>query len=286
VTRTLVDSHLHSWELARHPQPWIDPESMPEIDRDFTIADAATTVIGCGVAGAVVVQALNSTQETLDLLAGASSSSSVLGVVGWVDLIGDVPAQLAELRSAPGGSALVGIRHLAHLESDPSWLLRLDVSAGIDAVVAAGLPFDVVIRAHQLPVAAQLADHHPHARLVLDHLGKPPLLAGGADLDRWTVDLAELARRDNLVAKVSGLTIEDDWKAWTPGRLAGVVEEALAAFGVDRLMFGSDWPLVNLTGGYVAWLDAYLGLTAGLSPDEQAIMDGVTARGVYGLADG
>jgi L-fuconolactonase len=258
---------------------------MPEIDRDFTIADAATTLRGCGMAGAVVVQALNSTQETLDLLAGAASSSSVLGVVGWVDLTGDVPAQLALLRSAPGGTGLVGIRHLAHLESDPSWLLRPDASAGVDAVTDAGLAFDVVIRAHQLGVATQLADRHQDARLVLDHLGKPPLLTGGADLERWTVDLAELARRDNVVAKVSGLTIEDDWKAWTPGRLARVVDAALAAFGVERLMFGSDWPLVNLTGGYVAWLDAYLGLTAGLSADEQASVDGVTARGVYGLAD-
>jgi len=257
---------------------------MPEIDRDFTIADATTTLSGCGVTEGVVVQALNSTQETLDLLAGVASSS-VRGVVGWVDLTGDVPDQLAELRSAPGGSALVGIRHLAHLEWDPSWLLRLDVSAGIDAVATAGLPFDVVIRAHQLPVAAQLADHHPDARFVLDHLGKPPLLADGADLDRWVVDLAELARRDNVVAKVSGLTIEDDWKAWTPRGLARVVEEAVAAFGVDRLMFGSDWPLVNLTGGYAAWRDAYLELTAGLSPDEQAIMDNMTAREVYGLAD-
>jgi len=286
MTRALVDSHLHSWERARNPQPWIDPATMPELDRDFTIADAATTLGGCGMAGAVVVQALNSTQETLDLLAGAATSSAVRGVVGWVDLTGDVPAQVAALRSARGGSGLVGIRHLAHLERDPSWLLRLDVSAGIDAVADAGLPFDVVIRAHQLGVATQLADRHPDTRLVLDHLGKPPLLAGGADLDRWTVDLAQLARRDNVVAKVSGLTIEDDWKAWTPGRLARVVEEALAAFGADRLMFGSDWPLVNLTGGYVAWRDAYLELTAGLSPDEQAIMDGVTAREVYGLADG
>jgi L-fuconolactonase len=237
------------------------------------------------MAGAVVVQALNSTQETVDLLAGAAPSSSVRGVVGWVDLTGDVPAQLAALRSAPGGSALVGIRHLAHLESDPSWLLRLDVSAGIEAVADAGLPFDVVIRAHQLGVATRLADRHPDARFVLDHLGKPPLLAGGADLDRWTADLAQLAHRDNVVAKVSGLTIEDDWKAWTTRGLTRIVEEALAAFGVDRLMFGSDWPLVNLTGGYAAWRDAYLELTAGLSADEQAIMDGVTARDVYGFAD-
>jgi L-fuconolactonase len=286
MTRTLLDSHLHSWEQARNPQPWIDPESMPEIDRDFTFADAATTLSDLGIAGAVAVQASNSTQETLDLLAGAAASSSVLGVVGWVDLTGDVPAQLALLRSARGGTGLVGIRHLAHLEPDPSWLLRPDVSAGVDAVAEAGLAFDVVIRAHQLGVATQLADRHQDARLVLDHLGKPPLQEGGADLDRWAVDLAELALRGNVAAKVSGLTIEDDWKAWTPRRLARVVEEALAAFGADRLMFGSDWPLVNLTGGYAAWRDAYLELTAGLGPDEQASVDGGTARGVYGVADG
>lgn len=285
MTRTLLDGHLHTWERARHPQPWIDPETMPEIDRDFTIADAAAALRNNGTDRAVVVQSLNTTQETLDLLAGAAASSAAAGVVGWVDLTADVPAQLAVLSAAPGGAGLVGIRHLAHLESDPTWLLRPDVSVGIDAVADAGLPMDVVVRAHQLPMAAQLADRHPRAHLVLDHLGKPPLQTGGADLDRWAVDLGELARRRNVVAKVSGLTLEDDWKAWTPRGLARVVEVALATFGVDRLMFGSDWPLVELTGGYTRWRDAYLELTAGLSPGEQASLDSGTAHRVYGVPD-
>ena len=281
MTRALFDSHLHSWERARNPQPWIDPATMPDIDRDFTLGDAAATLAGCGVAGAVVVQAVNSAQETLDLMTAATAP--VGGVVGWVDLTGDVRGQIAVLRSAEGGSSLVGVRHLAHLEEDSMWLVRPDVSAGIGAVGDAGLPVDVVVRAHQLQVVARLADDHPGVRLVLDHLGKPPLLAGGAELDRWADDLADLARRANVVAKISGLTIEDDWNAWSVDRLARVVDLALAAFGPDRLMFGSDWPLVNLTGGYAAWCDAYLELTCGLSPGEQAAVDQAVARDVYGV---
>lgn len=284
MTRILLDGHLHSWERARHPQPWIDPASMAEIDRDFTLADAGATLREQGMVGAVAVQSLNSTPETLDLLAGAADAS-VRGVVGWVDLTGDVPRQVARLRAAPGGSALVGVRHLAHLESGPSWLLRPDVSMGIAAVADAGLPYDVVIRAHQLDVAARLADGHPDARFVLDHLGKPPLRAGGPDLARWATDLAELARRENVVAKVSGLALEDDWKGWTPASLARAVDVALTALGPDRLMFGSDWPLVELTGGYGRWRAAFLALTADLSPAEQAAIDHGTARRVYGLAD-
>jgi L-fuconolactonase len=279
VTRALFDSHLHSWERARNPQPWIDPVTMGEIDRDFTLVDAAAAIAGYGVDGAVVVQTVNSTQETLDLLTAAKAP--IHGVVGWVDLMGDVPGQLALLRSAEVGPPLVGVRHLAHLEADPAWLVRPDVSEGIRAVADVGLPVDVVVRAHQLPVVARLASEHPGARFVLDHLGKPPLLAGGAELDGWADGLTEVARRENVVAKVSGLTIEDHWDAWSVDRLARVVDVALTAFGPDRLMYGSDWPLVNLTGGYSAWRDAYLELTAGLSPDEQAALDQATARGVY-----
>jgi len=285
MTRAPLDAHLHSWERATHPQPWIDPASMPELDRDFTLADAAATLSGCGIVGRVVVQSLNSTQETLDLLAGVAGTS-VTGVVGWVDLTGDVGGQIARLRAAPGGAALVGVRHLAHLEPDPSWLLRTDVAGGIDAVAAAGLPVDVVVRPDQLQVTARLAGLHPHATFVLDHLGKPPLRSGGAELASWATDLAEVARRDNVVAKVSGLTMEADWKRWTPDELAPAVEVALEAFGPDRLMFGSDWPLVDLTGGYRRWLDAYVGLTDDLGPAEQAAIDRGTAGRVYGVRHG
>lgn len=285
MTRTLIDGHLHSWERAHHPQPWVDPETMPQLDRDFPLVDAERLLAGAGMLGAVAVQTLNSAKETLDLLTGAASSSAVLGVVGWVDLTGDIPAQLDTLRSAPGGRKLVGTRHLAHLEPDPGWLLQPAVSAGVRATADAGLAVDLVIYAPQLPVATELVDRHPETRFVLDHLAKPPLRAGGTELERWAQELADFARRENVVAKVSGLTMEADWGNWTPRALSPAVETALTAFGPERLMFGSDWPLVELAGGHAAWHEAYCELTAKLSPSEQANLDRATARRVYGLPD-
>ncbi|MFD6142831.1 amidohydrolase family protein [Promicromonospora sp. NPDC060271] len=283
MTRHLVDAHLHLWELDRHPQPWIDPGSMSEIARDFTARDAAAELGAHGIADAVVVQADNSLSETEDLLAAAAAGGVVKAVVGWVDLLGDVPAQLAHLRRLPGGETLVGVRHLAHLEPDPSWLLRPDVVAGLIAVADAGLVVELVVRAHQLPVVTELVGALPAASFVLDHLGKPPLLAGGADLDRWRADLADLARHPDVVAKVSGLGLEADHLGWTAAALRPAVDHALETFGPDRLMFGSDWPLVRLTRGYTAWWEAYLQLTATLGAAEQEAIDHGTARRVYGI---
>lgn len=283
MTRHLVDSHLHLWELERHPQPWIDPASMSEIHRDFTARDAAGELGRHGIADAVVVQADNSASETEDLLAATVAEPVLRAVVGWVDLLGDVPAQLAHLRGLPGGAALAGVRHLAHLEPDPAWLLRPDVTAGLTAVAEAGLVVELVVRAHQLGVVTTLVDTLPAASFVLDHLGKPSLLAGGAELERWRTDLAGLARRSHVVAKVSGLGLEADHLGWSAAALRPAVDHALETFGPDRLMFGSDWPLVRLTRGYTAWWEAYLQLTAALGASEQEAIDHGTARRIYGI---
>jgi L-fuconolactonase len=232
-----------------------------------------------------VVQADNSLSETEDLLAAVAAGTVVKAVVGWVDLLGDVPAQLAHLRGLPGGEALAGIRHLAHLEPDPAWLVRPDVVVGLAAVAEAGLAVELVVRAHQLRVVTELVDAQPAASFVLDHLGKPPLLAGGADLQRWRTDITDLARRPNVVAKVSGLGLEDDHLGWTAASLRPAVDHALETFGPGRLMFGSDWPLVRLTRGYTAWWDTYRQLTAALAADEQEAIDHGTARRTYGIHD-
>ncbi|WP_227422119.1 amidohydrolase family protein [Pengzhenrongella sicca] len=280
MTRALLDAHLHTWHRATNPQPWIDPTTMAAIDRDFSMAQAGEVIAAHGGVGGVVVQAINSHRETIDLLAAASARDG-LAVVGWVDLTGDVAAQVDALRGAPGGDALVGIRHLVHLEPDDAWLLRADVARGLEALASAGLPFDLVVRPWQLRAAAQVARAHPGVLLVLEHLGKPPITS--PELVRWTTELQALAGHDNVVAKVSGLTLEDDWGSWTAERLRPVLDHALETFGPDRLMFGSDWPLVELTGGYGPWKDAYLSLTGDLSPAEQAALDSGTARRAYSL---
>lgn len=281
MTRRLIDSHLHVWERARNPQSWIDLATMSAIDRDFAPEEAATELTAAGVDGCVVVQCLNTFSETLDFLAAADSVGAILGVVGWVDLQTDVPAQLDSLRAAPGGQHLVGVRHVTPMESDKEWLSRPAVARGLASLVSAGLPFDVLVEPWQLPLVKTLAESMESATFVLDHLGNPPIAS--ESLLQWSADLAALAKCENVRAKVSGLITRDDWDHWTVDRLRPVVDHALETFGPGRLMFGSDWPLAELAGGYRPWKDAYLQLTDGLTLVEKASIDAGCASGVYGL---
>ncbi|MDN4613914.1 amidohydrolase family protein [Leifsonia sp. F6_8S_P_1B] len=277
---TVLDAHAHLWTRASTPQPWIDPGSMAAIDRDFGVADLGEAQQAAGIDGALLVQSSNDLRETRDLLA-LVDGAAVRGVVGWVDLEGDVAQQLEELGGGAGEvpAGLVGIRHLAHQDPDPQWLGRPAVGRGLDALGDLGLPFDLVVLPAQLPLAAEVARAHPGTRFVLDHLGKPPLASG--DLAAWRSDLAALGRLDNVVAKLSGLAIEGDWAGWTVDDLREPVEAALAAFGPSRLMFGSDWPLVRLTRGLDAWLEALRTLLGDLSGDERAAVFAGTAERTY-----
>ena len=254
---------------------------MSAIDRDFGPEVAAAELSTRQVVGCVVVQCVNVFSETLDLLAAADSFDAILGVVGWVDLQSDVPAQLDSLRSARGGQHLVGVRHVTTMEADESWLSRAEVIRGLASLASAGLPFDVVVEPWQLPLVKTLAQSMESATFVLDHLGNPPIAS--SDLARWSADIAALAACDNVRAKVSGLITKDDWEHWTVDRLRPVVEHALETFGPSRLMFGSDWPLAELAGGYGLWKNAYLELTDSLTPAEKASIDSASARAAYGL---
>lgn len=271
----IIDTHVHLWQRNRNPQPWIDPRSMAVIDRDFWVNDLEAQLDSSGIDGAVVVQAANSIAETVDLLA-VSSSERIIGVVGWVNCAGDVPRQIDLLRRTQGGGKLVGIRHLAHTDPDPAWLARRDVGAGLDALGAAHLPFDLVVAATQLPLVTEVVSAHPNVQFVLDHLAKPQLRTG--DIAQWRADLAALAERPNVRAKLSGLAIEADWTGWTPDDLAPAIDHALEAFGPSRLMFGSDWPLVDLTGGITRWLDV---ARSRIAPADADAVFGANALATY-----
>lgn len=257
----IVDAHHHLWNRARHRQDWIDPRTMAAIDADFAPSDLVPVAEAGGVTRTVVVQAVSSEAETADLLHIAAGSDLVRGVVGWLDLTAaDVCDRLGRLRAAPGGDRLVGIRHLVQSEPDPAFLDRPDIRRGIAAVAEAGLVFDLVVRQHQLPAAARLAEALPQVSFVLDHLGKPALASH--DLDDWARGLRALARQPNVSAKLSGLVTEADWAAWTPADLRPAVAQALEAFGPDRLMFGSDWPVCLLATTYQRWIDVLSDLLA------------------------
>ena len=282
AVRRVLDAHLHMWERDKHAQPWIDPHTMAAIDRDFPPEVAVAELAANGVERCVVVQGVNTAAETVDLLAVAHDTEAVHGVVGWVDLTRDVPRQLDALRGARGGRWLVGTRHVTFVEPDEQWLGRDDVGRGLSQLGRAGLTFDILVSHQQLPLATEVVGRHPTTSFVLDHLGKVPV--GSVELETWARHLVVLARLPNVTVKLSGLVTEADWLRWSPDQLRPVVEHLLATFGPERTMFGSDWPLVELAGGYGRWLEAYLELTGDLSAHELAALDRATAERAYGLA--
>lgn len=243
----VVDAHVHLWDLRRRPQPWTD--AFPPLQRSFWIDDLTELASRQGIDGFIVVQAGDTREETLELLALAATSALVDGVVGWVDLAAaDVSAQIAELRRAPGGSKLVGVRHQLQLERDPDWIAGPAVRAGLRALAQAGLCYDIVVSPEQLPTVLATVVDVPELRFVLDHAGKPPIAAG--DLERWRENLATLAACPSVAVKLSGLVTEADWTHWTQAELQPVIDHVLECFGPARTMVGSDWPVCLLAAEY------------------------------------
>ncbi|WP_241704229.1 amidohydrolase family protein [Leifsonia shinshuensis] len=274
-----IDAHVHLWNRATDPQDWIDPMTMAAIARDFGTHDLREMLRATGMDRAIVVQASNSLGESVRL--AASDPAVVAGLVCWVDLTGDVAAQLATIGEG-ARVPIVGVRHLAHIDPDPEWLLRRDVGRGLKQLEAHGSTFDFVVRDWQLGQAARVAGEHPGLRFVLDHLGGP--YAEGADRPVWEAGIHGLAAHPNTVAKLSGLSSGFRPGAWSAEAFEPVVATALEAFGPGRLLYGSDWPLAELGGGAALWREAVDALLAGLSDSEREDVLGGVAAEVYSLA--
>jgi L-fuconolactonase len=281
MTPPVIDAHHHLWDPALADYQWMTDAVTPIIRR-FGVDDLAPMLEEVGIDGTIVVQARHDIAETRELLATAAATPFIVGVVGWVDLTDPaVGATIADLRAGLGGDRLVGIRHQVHDEADPNWLVRIDVGRGLDAVEAAGLVFDLLVRPRESPAATTVVRDRPSLRFVLDHLGKPPIRDGS--LEPWATGFRGFAASSNVWCKLSGLVTEADWASWQVADLAPMVETALAAFGPDRLLFGSDWPVCLLAASYGEVVRAARQLTAGLDATEQAAVFGETARMVYGL---
>jgi len=278
----IVDAHHHFWDPATADYPWLTDE-LAAIRRAFGPADLAPLVAAAGIDATILVQTRSSLAETETFLAIAAQTPFVQGVVGWVDLTGPaVGDTIDRLRAGPGGERLVGIRHQAHDEPDPAWLARPDVRRGIRAVGDAGLVYDLLVRARELPAARDIVAALPDVRFVVDHLAKPAIRAG-AD-PAWSDAVRTFRGLPNAWWKVSGLVTEADWQTWRTDDLAPFVDQVLEVAGPDRLLFGSDWPVCLLAAGYPEVLMTARGLIAGLSIDEQAAILGRTAARVYRLA--
>ncbi|MDH6514923.1 L-fuconolactonase [Streptomyces sp. SAI-135] len=273
----VVDAHHHVWDLSVRDQDWIAADS--PLRRTFTMADLAPQAAAAGVGRTVLVQTVTVPEETPEFLALAAEHELIAGVVGWTDLTRpDVADELARLRELPGGTYLKGIRHQVQSEPDPEWLLRPDVRRGLAAVADAGLVHDLVVLPHQLPACAKAADALPDLTFVLDHLGKPPIASGS--LEPWASAVRGLAALPNTVCKLSGMVTEADPAAWTVDDLRPYADTVLDAFGPDRLLFGSDWPVCTLAATYGEVLEAAGQLTG--ADDRAQIFEGTAVR-VYGL---
>jgi L-fuconolactonase len=275
----IVDAHHHLWDLSVRDQDWITDPPMGEIRRSFLEPDYLAAAPS--VSASVLVQTIPVAEETPEFLAIAASSDVVGAVVGWTDLtspgVGDA---LAALTDGPDGSWLRGIRHGVQAEPDPEWLCRKDVWHGLAAVGAAGLAYDLLTLPHQLPAARRTVAALPQVSFVVDHCSKPAI---GSDVGEWAELMRSLAAHENVTCKLSGLVTEADWKSWDVAALRPYFEVVLDAFGADRLMFGSDWPVCLLAASFDEWLDAARELVSELSPDEQAAIFAGTARRVYAL---
>jgi L-fuconolactonase len=273
----MIDSHQHFWRFDPERDAWITGE-MRAIRRDFLPADLQPVLATNGVDGCIAVQADQSETETRFLLDLARRHSFIKGVVGWVDLRSTaLDAMLATYAADPH---LVGIRHVAQAEAD-DFLARADVIDSIGRLETVGLSYDILIFERQLPAALTLTKRLPRQRFVLDHLGKPRIRDG--ESEPWATHVRELARRPNVCCKLSGLVTEADWANWRQTDLRPYLDLAFEAFGPDRLMFGSDWPVCLLAAPYegvLAVIDDYI---AALSVAEQKAVLGGTAVRFYGL---
>lgn len=274
-----IDSHHHFWKYDPVQYEWISPE-MSVLRRDFLPANLADEIERSGIDGVVSVQARQSVEETECLIALAAEHEFIRGVVGWVPLASsEVVAELEKFASSPW---LKAVRHVVQDEPDDAFILGTEFNRGISKLRQFDLVYDILIYAKQLANSIRFVDQHPDQPFVLDHIAKPTIRAEEFH-ETWAEEIRELARRENVVCKFSGVVTEILDESWSTDLIRAYWDVALDAFGPTRLMFGSDWPVCLLRSGYHQWVTAVRELIAGLSADEQMDIMGGNACRVYDL---
>lgn len=273
-----IDSHHHFWSYDPVEYGWID-DAMKSIRRDFLPEHLRAEIAAAGVDGVVSVQARQNLTETQWLLEFARQHDFIKGVVGWVELVS--PKVASELERFAANPKLKSIRHVVQGEPDDNFILRDDFNHGICELKQFQLAYDILIFDRHLPQTIKFVDAHPDQVFVLDHIAKPRIKADA--LEPWNQNLCELAKRPNVYCKASGMVTEADFATWTEAQLQRYFDAALAAFGPQRLMFGSDWPVCLVACGYARWHQLVSSWIAKLSAPEQARILGGTAVEAYKL---
>ncbi|MEO8907203.1 MAG: amidohydrolase family protein [Microbacteriaceae bacterium] len=281
---TIVDAHQHVWDPTRARYDWLTPNLAP-INRTIGFDELRPSLRRAGVQATVLVQSADNDEDTELMLETAAANPEIVAVVAYVPL--DRPAEaarrLAELRRNP---LVVGVRNLIHDIPDPDWLLRPEVDEGLGVLEDAGVTFDLVsVLPRHLELVPVIVERHPRLKIVIDHLSKPPI--GLSDPEPWWQLIARAAEGPLVYAKVSGLYSATANSAdWTPDAIRPFFHHALDVFGPQRLMYGGDWPISLLSGGYERVWTGLSELFASLEPGERNSILGTTAAAFYRLSDG
>lgn len=276
---TRIDAHQHFWRPARGDYGWLTPQAHPAICRDFLPRDLEPLLSAARVTQTVLVQCAPTEAETDFLLEVAGRTPFVAGVVGWVPLdAADAPARIDRFARRPKA---VGLRPMLQDLAADDWILGAAVEPAIAAMTEAGLRLDALVKPRHLTPLSVFLERHSDLPVVIDHGAKPDIAVGA--LEPWAGQMRRLGRETRACCKLSGL-VSEAGADWSDLALQPFVDVLLEAFGPDRLMWGSDWPVVEEAGGYARWDGAARGMIAALSADDRAAILGRTARRFYGLS--
>lgn len=274
----IIDTHHHYWQYNPADFDWIDDE-MAAIRRDFLPADLKPTLDTAGVDGVVSVQSRQKLEETDWLLKLAAETEFMRGIVGWLPLASDgISDVLAQYATNPW---LKAVRHVVQGEPDPEFILGKNFNRGISRLKDFNLVYDILIFERQLPNTIRFVDQHPNQAFVLDHIAKPRIKAN--ELEPWADNIRELAKRENVSCKISGMVTEADFRSWTSEQFQPYFDVVLEAFGPQRLLFGSDWPVCLVATEYGGWLSLVKQVLGKLSQHEQELIFSKNAIQTYQL---
>lgn len=277
-----IDSHHHVWDLSVREQDWMVGDEVKPISRTFTMADMDPVLEDNSIDYTVIVQTVAVLEETPEFLDIAAAHPRVAAVVGWLDMESDdITQDLDGHLAHPEAKRLVSIRDLAQYQEDPRWLMRDNIVKNVKRLGERGLGFDLLTLPPQLAAAVDLVRACPDTQFILDHISKPYIAKG--EIDGWAKDITELAKSPNVVVKVSGMVTEAKWHEWSPETFRPYVNTVAEAFGADRLMFGSDWPVCLLGGTYSQVVGIVEELTSDWSAAEKESLWSATAIRAYRL---